>query len=148
MTVTWLLLFAIAAVLFAVLCWGFKPRDKGRMLKLGVFLALFDFAFESAGAAADFWASKGSVLFLGAVPVEIFAVALFAGGAYALLFPPVFDFKKTAFYAIPIAIAGTAIEALMISQGSLEYSLPWTAYLALPAYWLAFLLVGYVNSRL
>ncbi len=148
MIVTWLLLAEIAAVLFGVLYWAFPPRDKGRVLKLGLFLALFDFFFENAGALASFWVSRNSVLFIGASPVEIFVVALFAGGAYALIFLPKFEWRAAGLVALPIAVAGTAIEALMIWQGSLEYSLGWTFLLALPAYWLAFILVGWVNSRL
>jgi hypothetical protein len=146
--VTWLLLAQIAAVLFGVIYWAFRIRDQSRVLKLGLFLAFFDFAFENLGAFANLWVSKQSVFPILAVPAEIFVVALLAGGAYALIFPPKFDLKTAALVAVPIAIAGTLIEALMISQGALEYSAPWTPYLALPAYWSAFILVGYANSRL
>ncbi|MEM0475176.1 MAG: hypothetical protein QW343_00065 [Candidatus Norongarragalinales archaeon] len=153
----WVFLMLLAVGIYTSLLALLKPKEKQYygMLKLGVFLAVFDFFFESWGAAAGYWVSKGSLLPLNffsvpgfeGVPFEVFVIALCAGATYALLFPKKFDWRIALPTNFLIACIGAGIESLLISSGNLVYKGGWTSVHALLAYFAVFLLLNWVNAK-
>jgi len=147
----WVLLAAFSVGVFGVAWSHFKPkpRDQKRAVLLGLFLAVFDFVFQNAGAWAGYWVSKGSVLWLVAVPVEVSIIAFCAGGAFALLFNPrEVSLKVLAVACLAIAATGALVESILTTCGLLVYSNGWTSAAALVSYWAAFILIALVNSSL
>jgi hypothetical protein len=136
----------------------FRPPKKKEFMgvaKLALFLAVFDFFFESWGAWAGYWVSKGSLLPLNAfnipgfegVPGEVFVIALCAGATYALLFPKKFEWRVALPTNFLIACVGAGIESLLISAGNLVYTGGWTSAHAVAAYFATFLLLNWVNAK-
>lgn len=119
-----------------------------RALKLGLFLLIFDFIFENLGLILGYWYTSGSILQLGAVPVEVMGIAFCAGFTYAILFQKKFDWQLGFFSSVWIAAAGTAIEAILVSSEVLTYTSGWTSLHAFVAYWFAFMIMHKVNSML
>ncbi|MEM3369712.1 MAG: hypothetical protein QXE90_02565 [Candidatus Micrarchaeia archaeon] len=129
------------------------PKSKlkelnSRAIKLGIFLLVFDFIFENLGLLLGYWYTSGSILQLGAVPIEVMGIAFCAGFTYAVLFPRKFDTKLGFFSSVWIAAAGTAIEAILVSQGVLMYTGGWTSLHAFVSYFAAFMIMHKVNSIL
>jgi len=145
----WQFLLVLAVGIFATLFVLRKPKASQymAMVKMALVLALFDYAFETWGFLAGFWASAGSVLPLGAVPVEVFGIALCAGATYAMLFPRKFSWNLGLASSLLIACGGTFVEALLIGQGNLAYTGGWTSAHAVVAYFLTFLGMNAVNSQ-
>lgn len=146
----WQFLVLLSVGIFSTLFVLVKPKKRkyAAMLKLGVFLALFDFAFETWGFQAGYWASAGSILALGAVPAEVFVIALLAGATYAMVFKQKFSWELGITTSILIASAGTIIEALLAGTGNLVYTGGWNSGYAAIAYFLTFLLIHGMNSKL
>ncbi|MEM3770731.1 MAG: hypothetical protein QXW80_00165 [Candidatus Micrarchaeia archaeon] len=119
-----------------------------RAIRLGIFLLVFDFIFENLGLLLGYWYTSGSILQLGAVPIEVMGIAFCAGFTYAVLFPRKFDTKLGFFSSVWIAAAGTAIEAILVSQGVLTYIGGWTSLHAFVSYLAAFMIMHKVNSIL
>ena len=115
---------------------------------MGVFLAIFDLVFETAGAQAGLWYSQGGFAYLLAVPVQVFFIALLAGGAFHLVLPA----RKDALYmmstALLIAAIGTGIESILLDHGLLTYAGGWTSTHAIVSYWATFMLLHLVNLKL
>lgn len=148
----WLFLLATAAGILATMA-AFPRKGKKRVdvkpfVALGLFLALFDFAFETVGGIVGIWTSSGSVFPIGFVPVEVFLIAFAAGVAYSIVVPPKFSLKFGIASSLLIAVVGTGIEALLLGAGLLHYAGGWTSWHALVAYFLTFLLLHYVNAKL
>lgn len=146
----WVYLLFTAVGIASVMALLLKPKRQAlnRAVKLGLFLLAFDFIFESAGLLLGYWHTSGSILQLMAVPLEVAFIAFLAGCAYAMLFPPKFDWKLGVASSLPIAVVGTGIEAILVGQGALVYTGGWTSYHTLVAYFAAFLLMHWVNSAL
>lgn len=146
----WIYLLAAAAGISSTMMLILKPKKETmrRAVRLGLFLFAFDFVFENLGLLAGFWHTSGSLLQLGAVPIEVTFIAFFAGHAYAMLFPKKFDLRLALPTTLLIAVAGTGIEALINSQGALIYTGGWTSYYALVAYFVAFFILHKANSML
>lgn len=119
-----------------------------RAVRLGLFLWLFDFAFENLGLVLGYWNTAGSIFQIGAVPVEVMVIAFCAGFTYALLFAREFDWQLGFFSSLWIAAAGTAIESILVDLGALNYTNGWTSLHAFVAYWLAFMIMHKINSIL
>ncbi|MFH0973510.1 MAG: hypothetical protein V1817_01835 [Candidatus Micrarchaeota archaeon] len=153
----WVFLMFIAIGIYTSLLALLKPKEKlyAGMIKLGLFLAVFDFIFESWGAWAGYWISKGSLLPLDVfripgfegVPGEVFVIALCAGATYSLLFPKKFGWRVALPANFLIACVGAGIEAILISSGLLVYTGGWTSGHAVAAYFVTFLLLNWVNSK-
>lgn len=146
----WMYLLFAAVGIFGTLFVLLKPKKQvmSRAMKLGLFLFAFDFIIENAGLLLGYWHTCGSVLQLMAVPLEVALIAFLAGCAYALLFPPKFDWSLGAASSLLIAVVGTGIEAIIVGQGVLVYTGGWTSYHTLAAYFAAFLLMHKANSAL
>lgn len=145
----WQFLFLFALGIFSTLFVLMKPK-KNRymsMIKLGLFLALFDFAFETWGALAGLWLTTKSMVPLGAVPIEVFGIALMAGATYNLLFPKKFSWELGLASSLLIACAGTIIEAALISMGHLTYYGWWTSAHAVAGYFGTFFIMYALNSQ-
>lgn len=146
----WTYLVIVAVGIFGTLL-AIQHPDR-RVLKhaalLGLFLVLFDFAFENAGAMAGLWYSQGGWAYLGAVPVQVFFIALLAGGAFHLVLPARKDMLYIAATSLLIAAVGTGIESLLLDHGLLTYAGGWTSTHALLAYWATFMLMHLVNLKL
>ena len=128
-----------------------KKETYNRAFKLGLFLVIFDFIFENAGLLAGYWYTSGSVLQLGAVPIEVVGIAFCAGYAYSLLFKEKyqkFNWEIGFFTSLLIAVVGTLIEAILVSQGVLTYTGGWTSMHALISYFITFFIMHKVNSML
>lgn len=145
----WTLLLLFALGIFWTLQTTLDPKGrKARsMLKLGLFLAAFDWIFETAGFFMNYWRGFGDVIFLGpAVPLDVFLVSFFAGAAVNLLFPKKFRWNTALPVSIAIAAAGTGIEALLITTENLAYYAPWTSFHAFTWYFLVFLALQKLNE--
>ncbi len=153
----WLFLMFVAIGVYISHLALLKPKEKlyNGMLKLGLFLAIFDFFFESWGAWAGYWISQGSLFPLNVfhipgfegVPAEVFVIALCAGATYSLLFPKKFVWRLALPANFLIACVGAGIESLLISANLLVYSGGWTSAHAVVAYFATFLLLNWVNSK-
>lgn len=135
---TWLLLSACGLFVFAVevlLNWrsGFEQRIF-KALALGLLLAVFDFAVETFGAILGFWTTQGSFFPLGAVPLEVSFVCVFAGAAWALYLPRKFDARHSLFDVLTIAFFGVLFEGLLIKNGLMHYGHGWIPLCAFVSY--------------
>ncbi len=146
----WTFLFILAAAILGCVISAMRPPHaqlKNAFL-LGLFLALFDFVFENAGAQAGLWYSQGGFAYLLAVPIQVVFIALMAGAAFHLVLPA----RKDALYmvstALLIAAIGTGIEAILLDHGLLTYAGGWTSTHAILSYWATFMLMHLVNLKL
>ncbi|MFH1247450.1 MAG: hypothetical protein V1644_03650 [Candidatus Micrarchaeota archaeon] len=143
-----LLLLSIG-VLWALVSY-FKPTNAKllQMLKMGLFLAVFDLVFETIGLYVGYWHVQNSIFLLGpAVPLEVFLIATCAGATLSLLFPK-FSMQASLSSAFLIAGAGTWIEAMLVNAGNLVYTSGWTSFHAFIAYFAVFYFLQYVNTAL
>ncbi|MBI5226173.1 hypothetical protein HY994_02950 [Candidatus Micrarchaeota archaeon] len=146
----WTYLFLLAAGILSTLVALLKPSMDSlkKAAALGLFLAVFDFVFENAGAAAGLWYSQGAPIYLMAVPIQVFFIALFAGSAFHLVLPA----RKDALYMLStsllIAVIGTGIEAMLLDASLLHYIGGWTSTNALLSYWATFLLMHIANLKM
>lgn len=145
----WIFLLLLAIGIVWILTYSLKPtREKlKQMLKMGLFLAVFDFVFETIGLQLSFWQAGNSLFLLGpAVPVEVFLIAITAGASMNLLFSK-FSWNAALPSAFLIAAIGTYIEAMLVSAGNLVYTSGWTSFHAFIAYFIVFIIFQYINSK-
>ncbi len=148
----WIYLLLAAVGILGALLALFRPTENAlkKALVLGLFLAVSDFLFENVGAMRDLWFSSGSAWFIFGlyVPVEVFLIALMAGMAFYLVFPP----HKAALYILStsllIALAGVGIEGLLLDHTLLTYAEGWTSYHALASYFVMFVLMHFANLKI
>lgn len=146
----WVFLLLLSMGVLWVLIDRFKPTKEKlkQMLKMGLFLAVFDLVFETIGLQFGFWQATNSLLLLGpAVPIEVFLIATCAGAALNLIYPK-FSLENALPRAFLIGSIGTFIEAMLVSVGNLVYLDGWTAYHAFVAYFLVFFFLHYANTAL
>ncbi|MEW5956026.1 MAG: hypothetical protein AB1626_05845 [Candidatus Micrarchaeota archaeon] len=148
----WIFLALTAVAVVWLLSARLKPdaRRQASMLKMALFLAAFDWVFETTGLLLGYWHSSGSVFALGPSPfyppLEVFVIALCAGAALDLLFPKKFEWRTALPACMAVAVVGTLTEALLVGTGSLVYLSGWTSFHAFVAYWAAFLLFHWVDA--
>ncbi|WP_091690633.1 hypothetical protein [Methanococcoides vulcani] len=140
----WIFLFLLSIGIFSVLA-VLLHKNLSEALKLGLYLAIFDFFFENLGGYFGLWTTKNSILFLGFVPIEVFFIATLAGATYYLLFPRNWDTATALSTSFLIAVVGAMLEAGLVSGGYLEYMNWWNSYWAVLAYFLTFLMMYKVN---
>ncbi|HII38436.1 TPA: hypothetical protein HA318_00325 [Candidatus Micrarchaeota archaeon] len=149
----WVFLLLTAIAVIWVLKQLRNPDSQKRMsmLKMGLFLAVFDWIFETAGLFLGYWHSTGSVFPLGPSvffpPVEVFAIALCAGAALNLLFPKKFDLKFALPAGMAVAVAGTFIESMLVGTGNLVYLNGWTSFHAFVSYWAVFVFFHWTDAK-
>lgn len=146
----WMYLLLLAIGIIGAMFAAMRPKDEAlkKGLLLGLFLAIADFIFQSIGAIKGLWISSGSAFFLWDVPAEVFLIALMAGIAFYLLFPP----RKDALYitstALLISVIGMGIESILLDHSLVTYAEGWTSYHALASYFIMFALMHFVNIKL
>ncbi len=140
----WFFLLMLAIGIFGILA-VLTHKNLFEALKLGLFLAIFDFFFENLGGYFDLWVTKNSALFLGFVPIEVFFIATLAGATYYLLFPRTWNTAIAISSSFLIAVVAAMIEAALVAVDYLEYMTWWNSYMAVIAYFLAFLMMYKVN---
>jgi len=136
---------SVTSLLFVLL----KPkRDTiNRGIKLGILLLVVDFIFENLGLIFG-WKTGGSIFGIGAVPIEVTVIAFCAGVTYAMLFARKFVFNLAVASSLLFALIGAGVEAILLGLGVFIYYSGWTSYHALISYFIAFLLMHKLNSRL
>ncbi len=146
----WTYLLILAVGIFGTLLAYNRPgRDElKKALGVGLFLAVFDLLFENAGSMAGLWYSQGAPIYLGAVPVQVFFIALLAGAAFHFVLPARKDMLYIMATALLIAAVGTGIESILLDHGLLTYVGGWTSTHAVMAYWATFMLLHLVNLKL
>lgn len=126
-------------------------REKlGVALLIGMFLMVFDFAFENIGTLVfGYWGTNGSSLFVLVVPIEVMLTCLFGGTAWALyvlsahaLFVSKYQShsnKPLRFLLILLDLfffgaGGAAAEWCLVQRGVMYYAGGWTSLYAFVAY--------------
>lgn len=146
----WTFLFALGVGILATLVAYLRPNAETlkRAVILGLVLAVLDFAFENWGAQAGLWTSYGSPLFLGAVPIQVFLIAILAGMAYHLVILPRHDALYVVATSLLIAMVGVGIEGLLLDYKLLTYTGGWTSVHAMAAYFITFVAVNWANLKI
>lgn len=115
-------------------------------LKLGLFLAIFDWVVENLGEIFGLWYSKGSVFWLRAVPLEVFLTCICVGTVYYMLFTKWEDLGIGVLSSLCIAVIGMVVERELIRLDNLVYW-NWNSIAALIAYFITFLILYKVKDR-
>jgi hypothetical protein len=136
-------------ILASAIAWfGLEAREnRGRVrtaLGVGVFLLVFDFAFENSGWLAGLWFTK-SQFHVGVVPVQVMGIALFGGAAWALYLPRRFNLWHSVVDCVVFATFGALGERLLIGQVLFVYQQWWTSYDAFVAYFLTWVILHCVR---
>ncbi len=109
-----------------------------------IFLLLFDLVVENSGRLLGLWEVYGSIYFIGAVPIEVMALALVGGTAWALYQPS--DFNKV--YSIVdislFSLFGTLGEYVLLTKGLMVYSGGWTTVHAVMGYALTWVILHFL----
>ncbi|MFH0896905.1 MAG: hypothetical protein V1850_02505 [Candidatus Bathyarchaeota archaeon] len=132
-------------------------------LLIGFFLLVFDFAFENTGTLIfGSWGTKGSFLFILAVPTEVMITCFFGGAWWAQHFISVYSQftsgfqghanSRLRFYLIGLdlfffGIGGAIAEWFLIQRGIMYYANGWNsihAFIAYLATWLILHILLYV----
>lgn len=146
---SWHILAASALGFFALefyLNWrGFLDDRMRKALFMGVFLLIFDFVFQTSGALLGLWGPSGSIYILGAVPVEVMAITLFGGIAWALYLPKKFDLSFSLLDILLFSFFGAFGEWLLIRNGVFYYAEAWTSIHAFISYAFTWAVLHYVN---
>ena len=124
-----------------------KKSELGDAWKLGMFLAAFDWVFETGGALLGLWVSNNSIFPLWLVPAEVSFIAVLVGTAYRMVVPKKLEWQKALLMTTSISIIGAMTERFLISLGTITY-LNWNSFFALIAYFIAFWIVNQVDARI
>jgi hypothetical protein len=133
-------------------------------LFMGVFLMVFDFAFENVGTLVfGYWGTSGSSLFVLAVPIEVMLTCFFGGTAWALyilsahtLFISKYGGHSNRLLHLSLALldliffgaGGAAAEWSLIQRGVMYYALGWTTPYAFIAYFATWTMLHILLNKL
>ena len=141
----------------AVLWIGFEllfrnkdPAKPGRALKLGVFLMVFDWIVENAGAIMGLWTTHNSVFPVGAVPIEIMARTVIGGSAWAITLPKKPTKQFLALEVLLFGVYGALGEYMLGLNGVMRYYGGWAPIHAFFGYvitWIILLALWYKVIR-
>jgi len=126
---------------------GVKQTVLNAAFEIGLFLMLFDFIVENVGAFFGLWQVGTSALFVSFVPIEIMALCLIGGTAWALAQPKKFGKMDTALDIALFSMFGTLGEFLLIKNGIMSYSGGWTSLHAFLGYFITWCLLHYLRYR-
>ena len=96
---------------------GVSRKQLNAAFEIGLFLMLFDFAVENLGAVFGLWGVTQSAFKVIHVPIEIMALALIGGMAWALAQPKKFSRANSALELLLFSVFGMAGEFLLIKNG-------------------------------
>ena len=126
---------------------GVKRPRLNAAFEIGLFLMIFDFIVENAGALFDLWQVGQSALHVIFVPVEIMALCLIGGTAWALAQPKKFGRMDTALDIALFSVFGALGEFLLIKNGIMFYSGGWTSIHAFLGYFITWCLLHYLRYK-
>lgn len=127
-----------------------KRKILNQALALGLFLMLFDFVIENGGFFAGLWTSPQSIFLVIAVPIEIIALTIIGGTAWALHIPEKPSHSYIAFELLIFGIFGALGEYLLMLNGMMVYTGGWTSIHAFFGYvitWVVLFWVWYWGIR-
>jgi len=137
-------------LVLAILWLGYEVAQpqKRKILKqallLGLFLMAFDFVVENAGFFAGQWTSPQSIFLVIAVPIEIIALTIIGGTAWALHLPEKFDRTYAAIEVIIFGTFGALGEYLLMLNGMMVYTGGWTSIHAFFGYVITWIILFWV----
>ncbi len=124
-----------------------EPLMIGKAVFIGFFLAVFDFAFQNAGWLLGLWQTSGSILMMGAVPIEIVLICFIGGTAWALYIPKKYNRFYTVMDVLVFAAYGALGEYLLIFAGLMSYHAWWNSWWAFAAYACVWLVLHFVRYK-
>jgi hypothetical protein len=117
---------------------------------LGLFLMIFDFVVENLGYFGGLWTSPRSAYPVISVPIEIIALTLIGGYAWAMHLPRKFNKAYFCFEILIFGFFGALGEFLLIKNGMMIYTNGWTSVYAFLGYvgtWIVLFAVWYKLVR-
>ncbi len=143
--------FAWNLLLLAAVVWFVLESEKDikrfeNAMKIGLFLMLFDFAFENSGWILGLWQTF-SMYAMGVVPLQVMGICFFGGTAWATYMPKKYNPKFSFYNNIVFGVFGALGEWLLIRQGLFAYHLWWTSILAFLSYFLTWVILNFVRYR-
>jgi hypothetical protein len=127
---------------------GVKQKDLNAAFEIGLFLMLFDFAVENIGGLMDLWQVTQTAFHVIFVPIEIMALTLIGGTAWALAQPKKFNKINSALDILLFSIFGAAGEFLLIKNGMMFYSGGWTSIHAFLGYFITWSILHYLRYKI
>jgi len=131
----WLTLVFITAIAFIATI-NYRQEILRLSLCYGALLVIIDFVVQSLGAYFKLWKTTGSILFVGAVPIEVLVIAFMAGSIVARLTTDI----QPCILGIAVAGVGAYIEAMLVKINVLHYYSAWNSALAFATYLVIFTL--------
>ena len=144
-------LIYLTLVIAAVLALAWKSIGKppsGRVFILGLFLMLFGWVVENAGGVIGLWNTYRSVFPVLYVPIEIMLLTLIGGMAWAMHLPERLTKRFILAESLVFGFFGSLGEWLLIKNGIMSYNTGWTSVHAFFGYFLTWLLLFAVWSRI
>jgi len=157
--IPWIILGTCAIGWFVIELYIEKPDLKRlkRALYVGIFLLVYDFAFENSGTLLGLWYSSNSLIpvcvpvestYVACVPIEVMMVTLFGGAAWALYIPRKFKLTYSILDILLISTFGALGEFILIQYGLMHYLLWWTSLHAFISYMGTWIILHFVNYKI
>jgi hypothetical protein len=116
--------------------------------EIGLFLMIFDFAVENIGAILGLWEVTQSLFKVIYVPIEIMALTLIGGCAWAMAQPKAFNKINSALDILLFSVFGALGEFLLIKNGIMFYSGGWTSIHAFLGYFITWNILHYLRYNI
>ena len=124
---------------------GTNRKQLNAAFEIGLFLMLFDFAVENIGAILGLWEVTQSLFKVVYVPIEIMALTLIGGTAWALAQPKKFNKINSVLDILLFSVFGALGEFLLIKNGIMAYSGGWTSIHAFIGYFITWNILHYLR---
>jgi len=160
----WWTIPSISVLLFAFEHRRSTIRNLKAALLTGAFLIVFDFIFENVGTLVlGYWGTRGSSLFVLAVPIEVMLTCFFGGTAWALYVLSAHNSfvtnhqsissKSLRYYLILLDLVffgagGAAAEWCLIQRNVMYYAGGWATQHAFVAYFAVWTMLHILLNRL
>jgi len=160
----WWIIPSVSFLLFLLEFRKATRRNLEIALVIGVFLMVFDFAFENVGTLVfGYWGTSGSSFFVLAVPIEVMLTCFFGGTSWALyvlsahaLFVSRYGghsnrplrFSLILLDLFFFGAGGAAAEWCLIQRGVMHYAVGWTTPHAFVAYLATWTMLHTLLNRL
>ena len=124
-----------------------KAKELNSAFEIGMFLMIFDFAVENIGALLGLWQVTKTAFHVIFVPIEIMALCLIGGTAWALAQPKRFMVINSALDILLFSTFGMIGEFLLIKNGVMAYSGWWTSAFAFLGYLITWISLHFLRYR-